>query len=362
MTKRKILTSVLAAACAVTLASCSTAGNSTSTTTTASDTATTTAAYLAPPKAGPYKVGLANSFSGNTWRQQMIAEIQYAAANTYKDQVSDLKITDANQDVSTQLQQINDFITSGVDILLIDAASATALNSAIDRAWAAGIQVVTFDNTATSDHAMIVGEDQVQVGKIGGQWLASQLKSGDTVVTLDGAAGNPVNDDRLKGATDALQAAGIQIVGAANTDWDAAKSQAATDNLLTAHPDIAGIYSQGGDSSLGAIKAMQQRGSKVLPIPGEASNGFLKEWQSLNQSDGFDSIAFSSPPQMVVQALDYGIKARQGQDNGQAPTIDIPTITSDNLAQYVRPDLSDSLWLPTMLPEDQLQKLYGANS
>ena len=365
MTKRKILTTALAVACAAALASCSTAGsnNNANTAPAATDQATTAAApsapYLAPPKEGPYKVGVSNSFSGNTWRQQMLAEIQYAADNTYKSQVSELKITDANQDVSTQLQQINDFISSGVDILMIDAASATALNSAIDRAWQAGIQVVTFDNTATSQHAINVGEDQVEIGKLGGEWLAKQLKSGDSVVTLDGAAGNPVNDDRLKGATDALTAAGIKIVGAANTDWDAAKAQAATANLLTAHPDIAGIYSQGGDSSVGAMQAMQQRGSTILPIPGEASNGFLKAWQALNESEGFDSFAFASPPQMIVQALDYGIKARQGQDNGQAPKIEIPTITKDNLAQYVRPDLSDGLWLPTMLPESELQRLFG---
>ncbi|MDR0284528.1 MAG: hypothetical protein LBI33_06505, partial [Propionibacteriaceae bacterium] len=145
----------------------------------------------------------------------------------------------------------------------------------------------------------------------------------------------------------------------ADTQWDKATAQTVTASLLAAHPDVKGIYSQGGDASLGAIAAMQQLGMSVLPIPGEASNGFLKTWQSLAGSQtGFASWAFASPPQLVVTAMDIAIKARQGVDPGQTVNSDIPTITADNLGKYVQPDLNDSLWLPTMLPDTFLQANY----
>ena len=354
--KRRIAGVAVALASVAGLAACTTVGGSSSA---AGGPSGGKSAYLAPAKKGPYKVGLANSFAGNTWRSQMVAELKYAVSAKYKSQVSSLTVTDANNDVSTQLSQINDMLSQGVNILLIDAASATALNPAIQRAWSQGVQVVTFDNTTTSPHAINVGEDQTKIGQIGGQWLASKLKKGDSVFTLDGAAGTPVNSQRLQGATAALKSAGINIVGSANTDWDFAKSQSAAANLISAHPNVNGIYSQGGDSSLGAIKALQQRGQKIPPIPGEASNGFLKEWQQLHKSQGFTSIAFSSPPELSVEALDYGIQALEGKNPVQNPSLPIPVITQSNLSQYVRPDLSDSLWVPTMLPESKLKQLYG---
>jgi ribose transport system substrate-binding protein len=316
---------------------------------------------MAPQKAGPYKVGLANGFNGNTWRQQMVAEFQNACDNTYKSDIASCQAVDANNVDATQIQQINTFVSQGFDIILIDPTSATAENQAIEQARAAGVQVVTFDssNADTSKSAIMVGEDQVQIGKLTGDWLASQLKSGDSVVDLTGVDGNPISADRDKGATDALKAAGINIVASAPTNWDFATAQTAFQSLLSAHPDIQGVYSQGGDPSRAAIQVMQQQGlPKVLPIPGEAANGFLKIWQQLNQSEGFESFAFASPPQLVVTALKYAIDARKGTDPGQAPTIDIPTVTQDNLAQMIRPNLSDSVWLPTTLTDDQLQTLF----
>ncbi|MCL2783413.1 MAG: substrate-binding domain-containing protein [Propionibacteriaceae bacterium] len=367
-TKRNIIVTGLALVSVIAMAGCSVAGNnppassnSPSDTGTGAAAAPSTSQWIAPPKAGPYKVGLANGFNGNSWRQQMVAEFQYACDNQYKAQISQCTAVDANSDDSTQIQQINDFVTQGYDIILIDPTSATAENAAIDAARQAGVQVVTFDSSSseTSQSAIMVGEDQKQIGTLSGQWLASQLQSGDTIVDLTGIDGNPISQDRDSGAVAALQAAGIQIVASAPTNWDYATAQTAFTTLLAAHPDIKGVYSQGGDASRAAIDVMAQQGmSKILPIPGEASNGFLKVWQQYNQSQGFTSFAFASPPELVVTALGYAIGALQGTDPGQAPTIDIPTITQDTLANNVKPDVSDSLWLPTTLPDSEIQKLF----
>ena len=333
---------------------------STSASPTPAVTATGASIYLAPPRDGPYKIGVSNGNGSDPWIGQMVTELKYAADNVYHDQVSRLTITDANGDVGTQLSQINEFVATGCDILLIDPLSPTALNSGIDRAWAAGIQVVVFNHTVTTTHAITVTEDQVQIGRIGAQWLAKQLRPGDTVVTLAGTPGDPIDDQRLQGATEVLTGAGISIVGSARTDGDFVRAQAAATNLLAQYPDVNGIYSISGNISLGAIQAMQQAGQAVLPIPGEASNGYLKTWQTLSLTQpGFTSVAFSNTPQLLAQALGHAIDARRGNDPGQRPTVDIPIITQDILSQNVRTDLADNFWLPTQLPDSQLKKIYG---
>jgi len=269
--------------------------------------------------------------------------------------VSCLTPADANSDTATQISQITSFIQQGADIILIDANDGSALNDVIQQATQAGIQVVDFDNTTTSTYAIHVGEDQTAVGTQGAQWLVSQLKPGDKIISLDGITGNPTSDQRQQGADAVFAANNITIVGRGDTKWDKATAQTLATTLLTANPDIQGIYSQGGDSSLGAIAAEQQLGMKLLPIPGEGSNGFLKAWQANNLT----SWAFASPPQLVVNALQTGIAARQGTDPGNSVNLPIPTITQDTLAQNVHPDLNDNLWLPTQLPDSFLQQNFA---
>lgn len=315
--------------------------------------------HMVASKTHKLTVGFSNSFAGNAFRTQMVYELQDEVANHLGKDVGKLIITDANNSVDKQISDINDLLTKGVDILLVDAASDTALNTVIQRAWQQGVLVVAFDNTVTSEHAINVNTDQTEFGKIGGDWLASKLKKGDSVFTLDGAAGSPVNDQRLAGATKSLTTAGITIVGGANTDWDQAKGQSAAADLLSAHPGVAGIYSQGGGPSLGALNAMEQRGSALIPITGEGYNGFLKKWKELKDTVGYESIAPSNPTYLSALALDVAVKAIRGVDPGASVKIPLPVITQDTLDKTVRTDLPDAFFLPTHLSEASIQKYYG---
>jgi ribose transport system substrate-binding protein len=335
------------------LAACSTAGQSGT-----SDDASASP-YLVKASDGPYKVGFSNSFAGNAFRTQMIYELEDAVAR-HSDEVSDLIVTDANNSVDKQISDINDLLTRGVDILLVEASSETALNSVLQRAWQQGVQVVTFDNVATSEHAIQVNISQEQFGQVGAEWLADQMGNKGSVFTLDGVAGSPVSEQRLDGATQTLKDAGIDVVAGAATDWDQAKGQAAALDLLSAHSDVTGIYSQGGGPSLGALNALQQRGADLIPITGEGYNGFLKEWKSLKDSQGWESIAPSDPPSLSADALDVALQALAGKDPGQKVEIDLPIITQDNLEDYVRPDLPDAFFVPTKLTEESIQKHYGS--
>jgi ribose transport system substrate-binding protein len=219
--------------------------------------------------------------------------------------------------------------------------------------------VVSFDTAATSPNGVIVNPDQEELGHNAAEFLAKQLKPGDTVVTLDGIAGSPINAERLKGVKDVFKKAGVKIVGSATTNWDQAQGQSATVNLLTAHPNVNAIYSQSGGVSLGALNAMKQMGHPVVPITGgDSYNGFLKAWKKLKDENGFSSYASSNLPEMSVTALKVAIEAVRGKDPGHLVKDVPPVVTNENLDKYVRPDLSDSLWLPTTLPESVLEKQY----
>ena len=48
-----------------------------------------------------------------------------------------------------------------------------------------------------------------------------------------------------------------------------------------------------------------------------------------------------------------------GTDPGQAPEVKLDVVTQDNLEEYVRDDMADAMFVPTMLPDDILSKLFG---
>lgn len=341
------------------LAGCSTATTGREDASGGSGSSGAPADHLVASKTGALTIGLANGWAGNSWRSQMVAEFKYACDNQFKSDVKKYLVTDANNSADKQISQINDMINAGVDLILIDAASASAVAGAVQRAWQQGIQVVSFDNAVDSPHNIVVNTKSEEFGTIGAEFLAKQLKSGDSVVMLDGVSGTPVSAGRAEAAKKALEAAGIKVSANAAGDWDQAKAQAATGNLLSAHPDIKGIYSQGGSMTLGALQVLEQRGLPLMPIPGEGYNGFLKKWKQLKDSKGWASVAPSQSPALVVTALEYGIKALRGTDPGQAPDIKLDIITQDDLDETVREDMPDSLFLPTKLPDAELKKLFG---
>jgi ribose transport system substrate-binding protein len=319
-------------------------------------------AWLLGAKQGPYVVGLSNSFSGNSWRAQMVAEFKLAADKAKADgTLKDYIVSDATGNTASQIQQIQNMIAAKVDAIVVDANSETALNPAIEAAHKAGIVVVSFDNTVTSPYAINVNVDQRKFGELGGEWLAKKLGGKGDIVVLSGLAGSPVNKQRWdEGAKKALaKYPDIKVLTEVNADWDQAKAQQAVANLLPSFPKIDGVYSQGGAMTLGAIYAFKAANRPLAPMVGEANNGLFKTWKA-EQKNGFSSVAPSDPAGLGAEALQVAIRALKGEKLAKEVNLDPPVVTDDTLDKVVQPDMPDSLWLPTTLDAEHLQALFGA--
>lgn len=315
--------------------------------------------YLVGKKKGPFVVGLSNSFSGNSWRAQMVAEFKVAADKLKKSGVlKDYIVADATGNTASQIQQIQNMIARGVNAIVIDANSETALNPVIEQAHKKGIIVVAFDNTVSSPAALNVTTDQNKFGSSGAEWLAKRLGGKGNVVVLNGVAGTPVNNARW-GAAKAVfdKYPDIKIINNVNANWDQATAQQAVANLLPSFPKIDGIWSQGGAMTLGAVYAFQAANRPLIPMSGEANNGLLKVWKQ-NVSKGFDCLAPAQPPSLSVEALNIAIKALNGEKVQKDLFLDPDLITAETLDKYVRMDMPDSLWHPTNLGEAELKVLF----
>ena len=102
-------------------------------------------------KEGPYTIGFSNAGLGDSWRVVALHSMMKAAAEN-KDKIAKLMITDAGHDDSKQVADIQDLVSRGVDLLIVSANTAQALDPAVTRVMEQGIPVVMVDRRIESDN------------------------------------------------------------------------------------------------------------------------------------------------------------------------------------------------------------------
>src|SRR6476646_91930 len=339
---------------------------------TSAPTATTAAASDAPKddrmvdtakfkKAGPYKMGFSNISVVNSWRVQMVRELEQE--KTLHSDVSDLFITDAGGDVNKQIADVEDLLSKGIDALLITPASPDALVPVVQKALDAGIPVVVFNSSIAGDIATAsIGTDETEFGYVIAKWLMGQIGCKGQIIALDGIAGNSISADRFNGLQKAINECAdptaIKILSRTPADWPYAKRKIATEHAHAAYPQSVGVWSQGGAMPQGAMEVFQAAGRKLVLMTGDDNNGFMKLWKKL-QPAGFKGIAASEPTWLSGSALNLALDALNGKPVPHKRLIPVPTITDANLDQYVKPDLSDDYWANSKLPADVAAKFYA---
>lgn len=313
-------------------------------------------------KTSGFVIGLSNFSLGNSWRVQMVEEAKYAASQK-KDLVKELIVTEADDSVEKQVSDIEDLISKKVDAILITAANPKALVPVVDKAMKAGIVVVDFDNLVYTDNitAHII-VDQKEFGRVQGEFLVKAMKEKGNIIAFNGMKGTAISAERYEGAKGVFDKyPDIKIVQEVYADWDYAKAKRAMESLMAAYPTIDGVWSQGGAMSEAVIEAYLEKGMNPPPVTGEDGNGFLKIWKQVRDSGkypNFDSIATSMPTWCSAKAMEVALDVLTGKTIQKNTVIPIPTITAETLDKYVKPDLPNSYWCNSQLPEDIVKKVF----
>ncbi len=307
-------------------------------------------------KDGPWTIGVSNNSLANSWRVQMIKELQaYADKNP---NIKELIITNADGSVAKQITDINDLLARGVDAIMITPASPDGIAPSVEDAYDSGIPTIVFNDRVNTDKfTSILWADEYKFGYIGGAWLKEAMGGKGNIVLLEGIAGMGVSDLRSQGAIDAL-GPDIKILARQPASWAYDQGKKAMEDFISAYPgQINGIYSQGGAMSLGALEALEAAGQPLVPVPGEGNNGFLKFWAA-HLKDGFHSVAPDEPTWQSTAALDLATNCLEGKAVDKWSELTLPVITDETVDQYVRTDCPDDVWSNTKMTPEQITELY----
>jgi ribose transport system substrate-binding protein len=216
---------------------------------------------------GSYTIGMSQANVAEPYRQRMDDDIRAAAAAVPQFKVN---FADAAQDNSKQVEQVDNFVTQQIDLLIISPNEATPLTAPVKRAFDKGIPVLVLDRKVDGDaYTEFIGADNVDIGRQAGQYFANVLlPHGGKIAEIRGLAGSTPAKERGDGFAQGIQGHNIDIVATQDGDWLRDKGQQQADAILKAHPDIQAIYSQNDPMAEGARIAAQNAGRADLPITG----------------------------------------------------------------------------------------------
>lgn len=178
-------------------------------------------------------------------------------------QGAELTIVAADNKVDTQLSQVENFISQGVDAILVVAVDTSAATPMTDAAKAAGIPIVYVNRNPGQAGVPYVGSQSLVSGTLEMEQLAKLAGNKGDVVIMEGEVTNEAALDRTKGCNDVAAKAGMKVVKTAAADWDRAKGQALMENWLQSGVKFDIVCANNDEMALGAINALKAAGKKL---------------------------------------------------------------------------------------------------
>lgn len=237
-------------------------------------------------------------------------------------------------DIEGQIALIESMVTKGVQGIAITPVDPTVA-AALDKAIGAGVKVVLMDNDIPDwkGRTALATTDNYNAGKIAGEYLKSVLKNGDTLGLLEGVPGVPSLDDRVKGMLDGLQGVDVEIVGRGATNCTEELGINVAEDLLTANPDIKGIYAACGPPAAGAARAIQNADIANDQIVLVGFDFCCGEEEALTAGVE-DATVAQFPAKMAEKGVDALVKAIRGEKVESLIDSGAALVTKDNMAQF----------------------------
>jgi ribose transport system substrate-binding protein len=302
---------------------------------------TTSAPTAADAQAHQFVVGYSQSNNAEPYRAQLNIQL-----TTFIKKYPDLKllpITDAKQDNSLQISQVQSFIAQKVDVLIVSPTEAAPLTAPVQQACAAHIPVIILDRTVNTDcFASFIGGDNVVIGKLAGAAAAKLLPQGGNVVELRGLTSNQAQVDRDKGFRDGIAVnPKIKIIADRDCKWLKEPATVAMQQWLAQYPKIDLVYGENDPMALGAYLAAagaNRKEIKFIGVDGLAiPDGGIRAVQLGQLSATFVY------PTGAKEAADYAEALVHKQPVKHHLTLDTTEVTAANAAAlYKQYDFSQA--------------------
>ncbi|WP_017615080.1 ABC transporter permease/substrate-binding protein [Nocardiopsis salina] len=276
---------------------------------------------------GP-RVGMSVSTLNNPFFLQMRDGAEEEAA----DAGVDLVVTDAQDDPSQQADQIENFVSTGVDTMVINPVDSDAAGPPVRGANNADIPVVAADrgiNDAEAD--ALVTSDNVEGGRLAAQVLAEEIGEEGRIAVLQGTPGASASRERGEGFSEGIAEYGdIEVVAEQPADFDRTRGLDVMTNMLQGNGDIDAVFAENDEMALGASAALSDAGDEAVVV---GFDGTPEGFEAVEQGTLFATIA-QQPSELGRVAVRNAIDAARGESVEEDVRVPVEVVTEDNVDDF----------------------------
>jgi len=243
---------------------------------------------------------------------------------------------DREINVDQQVSILEDQVRRGVKALVVSPAGSAQVMSALELASSRGIPVVLIDTDAPfAKKVSYIGTDNRRGGQLAAKCLVDRLAGKGEVALISGVPGNESQDARAQGFIDAVaQVPGMKLVAQQPANSERSLGLTVMENILTAHPDVKGVFATNDQMALGAMEALDARGlrGKIAIVGFDAT----KEAVQATVDGKLAGSVAQNPRAMGQKGVEAALAALDGRPVDKRIDTGTELVTKENSEKYLR--------------------------
>lgn len=286
-------------------------------------------------RAGDDEARVALSLS--TLQNPFFTTLRDGAQSAADDADIELIVTDARDDAQTQADDMQNFVTQDVDVIIVNPVDSAAIVPSIEAANQADIPVITVDRAADDGEITShIASDNVLGGRMATEYLIDQLDGSGEIAHLEGIAGTSAARDRGDGFEEATgEAPDVEVVASQTANFDRDEGFTVAQNVFQANPELEGLFADNDEMALGAIEAAREAGllESLVIVGFDAIDDALT---AVEAGDMAATIA-QQPAEMGRLSVETAAAVIDGETVEEVQPVEVALVTAENVGEFTEP-------------------------
>ena len=233
-------------------------------------------------------------------------------------------------DIAGQMDIVLDYINKNVDAIVIATCDTKALNPLLKMALGKNIPVITIDSGVEGMDLPFIATDNVLAAGKAADILAELIGKQGKVALIPFVPGAATSIMRETGFREGIKKyPDINLVAVQYSQSEVARAMTVTENILTAHPDLNGIFAANEAGAIGALQALKAKGlvGKVKLVGFDAAENELEALRK----EQLQALIVQDPFKMGYMGVKAAMDALAGREVDKRIDTGVYVITNDNL-------------------------------
>lgn len=237
-----------------------------------------------------------------------------------------ITVADAGDDAAKQTSDIEDLVSSGISVLIVNPVDSDAVTGAVEAAMARGVKVISVDRAVNGvEIDCQIASDNVLGAELATQYIVDTLGEGAIVAELEGVTGASAAIDRSTGFHNVADTK-LKVVASQTANFSRTEGMSVMENMLQANPNIQAVFAANDEMALGAMEAITGAGKKIVVVGFDATGDAIESIKA-----GQMAATIAQQPELIGStAVEYAMKLIAGESIPKSVPVEVTLITKEN--------------------------------